>query len=462
LNFNTRLETEPEPEHQHQPETDQKSKRPSACVHPGMRATQQFSGTLQLFSVPEAIQFISGGAKSGTLRFSTPNPDLELRLHLKAGRIVGLSGRSVPRLSDVLLRQGIPPEVVGRLGMEMSQNKNPDALKSLLRSTLESALERRLMIGLLPIWEEREGSFEFAPSDNPPVTLEPGLAFENVALEVARRVDEFSRSMLNIAPADVYAIAERIGDFSERIAHLTAQDWALVNLIDGEQSLAQVGWQAVLCFDEVAGAVSALEAAGLIELRSAQRGLQIKYSRLQPGDLAPAFTLPSMDGGHFSLGALRGKRTLLAFHRHAGCPYCNLRMHELIQAHPQLTMAGVQVVAVFGSSVQGLRERVGLQQPPFTLVADEDDAIHTLYGTQRSLLGSLSPALLPKWLEGYRLASKHGIKHGSTDNQATRMPADFLIGPDLRLEGVLYGSNATEHMSIPALERWGIEGAFAS
>ena len=423
-----------------------------------MRAPQQFSGTLALFSVPEAIQFISGGGKSGTLRFSTPNPNLELRLHMKAGRIVGVAGRSVPRLSDVLLKQGIPADVVGRLGMEMSQNKNPDALKTLVRGTLEQALERRLVIGLLPIWEEREGSFEFAPSDDPPVTLEPGLAFENVAFELARRVDEFGRSMLNISPDDVYAIAERIGDFSDRIAHLTAQDWALVNLIDGEQPLAQIGWQSVMPFDEIARAVAALEAAGLIELRSAQRGQQIKYSRLQAGDLAPAFTLPTLDGGNFSLGALRGKRTLLAFHRHAGCPYCNLRIHELIQAHPQLEGAGVQVVAVFGSSVQGLQERVGTQQPPFTLVADEDDAIHTLYGTQRSLLGSLSPALIPKWLEGYRL----GIKHGSTDNQATRLPADFLIGPDLRLEGVLYGKNAVEHMPIAALERWGIEGVVAA
>jgi peroxiredoxin len=413
---------------------------------------------LALFSVPEAIQFISGGGKSGTLRFSTPNPNLELRLQMKAGRIVGVAGHSVPRLSDVLLKQGLPAEVVGRLGMELSQNKNPDALKSLVRGTLEQALERRLVIGLLPIWEEREGSFEFAPSDDPPVTLEPGLAFENVAFELARRVDEFGRSMLNISPDDVYAIAERIGDFSERIAHLRAQDWALVNLIDGEQPLAQIGWQAVMPFDEIARAIAALEAAGLIELRSAQRGQQIKYSRLQPGDLAPAFTLPTLDGGNFSLGALRGKRTLLAFHRHAGCPYCNLRIHELIQAHPQLERAGVQVIAVFGSSVQGLQKRVGMQQPPFTLVADEDDAIHTLYGTQRSLLGSLSPALIPKWLEGYRL----GIKHGSSDNQATRLPADFLIGPDLRLEGVLYGKNAVEHMPIAMLERWGIEGVIAT
>jgi hypothetical protein len=315
-----------------------------------VRAPQQFSGTLALFSVPEAIQFISGGSKSGVLRFSTPNPDLELRLFMKAGRIVGLSGRSVPRLSEVLLKQGIPADVVGRLGMEMSQNKNPDALKTLVRGTLETALERRLMIGLLPIWEEREGSFEFAPSDDPPVTLEPGLVFENIAFEVARRTDEFGRSLLNISPDDVYAIAERIGDFSERIAHLRAQDWSLVNLIDGEHSLAQIGMQAVLSFDQVANAIAALEAAGLIELRSAQRGQQIKYSRLQAGDLAPAFTLPTLDGSNFSLGALRGKRTLLAFHRHAGCPYCNLRVHELINAHPQLERAGVQVVAVFGSS----------------------------------------------------------------------------------------------------------------
>jgi peroxiredoxin len=431
-----------------------------------MMVTQQFTGTLQLFSVPEAIQFLAGAGKSGLLRFSTPNPNLELRLHLNAGRIVSVSGRSVPRLSDVLSRQGVPADAVARLGAERTQNaqgqnaqgqNSTDALKSLLRGTLETALERRLMIGLLPIWEEREGSFEFAPSENPPTTLEPGLAFENIAFEVARRVDEFGRSMMNISPDDVYAIAERVGDFSERVAHLRPHDWTLVNLIDGEQPLSQLGWRAVMPFDETARAIAALEAAGLIELRSAQRGQHIKYSRLQTGDFAPAFTLPALDGSSFSLGALRGKRTLLAFHRHAGCPYCNLRIHELIQAHPTLERCGVQVVAVFGSSVEGLRERVGTQHPPFALVADADDAIHTLYGTQRSLLGSLSPALLPKWLEGYRL----GVKHGSTDHQATRLPADFLIGPDLKIEAVLYGKNATEHLPIATLERWGTDGVAA-
>ena len=66
--------------------------------------------------------------------------------------------------------------------------------------------------------------------------------------------------------------------------------------------------QAVMPFDEIAKAIEALEAASLIELRSVQRGQKIKYSRLQAGDLVPAFTLTTLDGSNFSLGALRQTR----------------------------------------------------------------------------------------------------------------------------------------------------------
>jgi peroxiredoxin len=228
----------------------------------------------------------------------------------------------------------------------------------------------------------------------------------------------------------------------------------LLNLLDGESSLAQVGLQAVMPWDDLVRSVALLEAAGLIEPVIAQRGIQSKYTRLKRGDTAPGFTLSALDGSMMSLGSLRGRRTLLAFHRHAGCPFCNLRVHQLIQAYPRLQTAGVRVVAVFGSTVEGLRERVGKQKPPFPILADPDDAIHTLYGTNRSLFGLLDPRAMPKWLEGYRL----GIKHGSTDGEATRMPADFLIGTDLRIEAALYGANAAEHIGIADLEQWGLEG----
>ena len=417
-------------------------------------ASQTFSGTLEILSVAEVLQLVSSSQKTGVLRFIPNNTNLELKLALREGRLIGISGRSVPKLADVLLKFGVSAQTVGQLGGALSQSKNPQVLQVLGREKLEQCLRWRAEVGLFFLWDIKQGEFEFSTGE-PPSSFETGLALEPIMLEVARRTDELSHVLLpDVLPETIYNIAERVGDFSGSLRSLMPTHWNILNAIDGNTSLAEVGVHAVLPWDELVFHIIHLEQIGLIEPSAAQRGVQRKYSRLQIGNLAPAFTLPSLDGSNVSLGSLRGHKTLLAFFRHAGCPFCNLRVHQLIESYPRLERIGVQVVGVFGSSLESLRARVGQQRPPFALLADPDDAIHTLYGTHRSLLGfmaSFSPAGIGNYLEGLKL----GITHGSTDGEATRMPADFLIGRDLRIEAALYGGHASEHISIKALEQWG-------
>jgi peroxiredoxin len=432
------------------------------CVYPSMNGlvTATFGGTLEVLGVSEVLQLISSSKKTGVLRFSPSNPNLELKIAFRDGRVVGVSGRSVPKLADVLLKFGVSPQVVGSLGVALSQSKNPEALNIVGREKLEQCLRWRLEAGLLLLWQLQLGVFEFNHGE-PPSTLESGLNLEMVMLEVARRTDELSRVLLpDVTPETLYNIAERVGDFSSALRSLMPADWNLLNAIDGNSPLSAVAMNAVIPWDELIRGVNHLESIGFIEPSAAQRGVLRKYKRLQKTDLAPAFTLPTLDGSSVSLGSLRGKRTLLTFFRHAGCPFCNLRVHHLIEAYPRLERLGIQVIGVFGSSLEGLRARVGQQNPPFPLLADPDDAIHNLYGTGHSILGlmaSFAPNGLGAYLEGMRL----GITHGSTDGEATRMPADFLIGADLRIEAALYGGNAFEHISIKALEQWGQSGVVA-
>jgi peroxiredoxin len=417
-------------------------------------SAQTFSGTLDLLGVSEILQLVSSSQKTGVLRFIPDNPDLELKIAVRDGRVVGVTGRSVPKITDVLLKFGVPAQTVGALGAALNQSKNPQVLHALGREVLEKTLRWRLEFGLLPLWQQKTGAFEFAAIE-PPASLESGLTFEPIMLEVARRVDELAR-LPALPLGAVYNIAERVGDFSSALKTLMPPDWNLLNAIDGHADVLGVGAQTLQPLDELTQRLLHLEQVGLIEPSLARRGVQRKYTRLMRGNYAPAFTLPALDGSSFSLGSLRGKKTLLSFFRHAGCPFCNLRVHQLIEAYPRLQRLGVEVVGVFGSSLEGLRARVGQQRPPFPLLADPDDAIHTLYGTNRSLLGllaSFSPNGIGNYLEGLRL----GIQHGSTDGEATRMPADFLIAPDLKIEQALYGGNASEHISLKALEQWGME-----
>ena len=101
--------------------------------------------------------------------------------------------------------------------------------------------------------------------------------------------------------------------------------------------------------------------------------------RLKPGDTAPPFQATDLEGRLIELSDFRGKNLLLAFFRYASCPLCNLRINALIRHHDALQVFGLDIVAVFQSPPDRLRQYAGRQQPPFALVPDPDDGISTLY-----------------------------------------------------------------------------------
>jgi peroxiredoxin len=412
-------------------------------------APEKFSSPLNVLSLPEIFTVISNGMKSGVLHVKTTQESLEVKFSFKRGKLGGVIGRNVPRTSDTLLRLGVPEERVAQFVAGLSSGIESNAVP---REALERALKLRTEIGLLPVWENTNGSFDFTPMETPPGFLEPGLKIESLGLDMARRLDELNRFGGDQLGHDQIFAVVGIADYSQIQTQLNAGDWAILNALDGALTVAQVGSQTVMRFDDVARSIFKLEELGFIEDTRGQRSVTRKPVRLEMGVIAPHFSLSTMDGSSFNLGMLRGRRTLLSFFRHAGCPMCNLRVHELKLAYPRLQAAGISVVGVFGSSAQSMRDRVGTQQPPFPLLADPDDVIHDLYGTQRSLFGFLNPKAFKTYVNGIQL----GVKHGSPDGEALRMPADFLIGADLQIERALYGSHGAEHLGIEEIERWGM------
>ena len=91
--------------------------------------------------------------------------------------------------------------------------------------------------------------------------------------------------------------------------------------------------------------------------------------RRQPGDAAGHFRLAALDGSMFHLSSLAGKPYLLSFFRFASCPFCNLRMHELVKRFDELG-GDFTVVAVFDSPLDNLREHAERHHTPFPVLAD--------------------------------------------------------------------------------------------
>lgn len=164
----------------------------------------------------------------------------------------------------------------------------------------------------------------------------------------------------------------------------------------------------------------------------------------KPGDKVTAIRLPAIDGTLFDLDSLKGKPFMLSFFRFASCPFCNLRMHELVTKFPQFDN-GFTVVAVFDSPLDNLREHADRHHSPFPVLADENNAYYRLYDIQHSLWGVMKGMVLrmPKLM--YGMFGK-GYVPLRIKGSMTTMPADFLVDRQGIIREAYYGRDEGDHL----------------
>jgi peroxiredoxin len=168
--------------------------------------------------------------------------------------------------------------------------------------------------------------------------------------------------------------------------------------------------------------------------------------RLQAGQPAPDFLRPDIGGISIRLGDYRGRYLLLSFYRYASCPFCNLRVHELLQRLSEFEKRGLSLVGVFQSAREAIMDHVGKQQPPFPIIPDPAHDLYRRYGVETSL-----PALLLGLTVrmGRALkAMRKGFLPGRMEGHVTLVPADFLIGPDGNILIAYYGKDISDHLPI--------------
>lgn len=174
-------------------------------------------------------------------------------------------------------------------------------------------------------------------------------------------------------------------------------------------------------------------------------------ARLSAGDRAPSFTVIALGGGDVSLQDFREKRLLLSFFRYGSCPLCNLRMSFLIEAYPRLHIAGLEMVAVFESPPDVLRETVGRQRIPFPVIADPHRTLYKRYRVTPSLFGYVRGALR---FSAFREAFRKGFHLGRVDGAITQLPAEFLINEDGVIVRAYYGKDIGDHLPLDEIETW--------
>jgi peroxiredoxin Q/BCP len=110
---------------------------------------------------------------------------------------------------------------------------------------------------------------------------------------------------------------------------------------------------------------------------------------LNPGDLAPDFTLPDQSGTVVSLSGLRGQTVVLYFYPKAltaGCTTqaCGVRDHRV-----DYERAGAVVIGISPDPVRRVKQFDDKHGLRFPLLADEDHAVAEAYGvwTEKSMYG---------------------------------------------------------------------------
>lgn len=186
-------------------------------------------------------------------------------------------------------------------------------------------------------------------------------------------------------------------------------------------------------------------------------------TRLRAGQAAPLFDMVDMYGRPVSLMQCAGRRVLLAFHRAANCPLCSLRLWRLIQHYPTLQRQGVVVIAFFESAPVYAHLYLDRMRPPFPIIADLERQVYNLYGLETSLMGALVARLTRG--AAYREASRlHLGGHPwfsplKMDGHVGRLPADFLLDPDLRIRVAYYGHDAGDFLVYSEIESLVTPGA---
>jgi thioredoxin-dependent peroxiredoxin len=169
--------------------------------------------------------------------------------------------------------------------------------------------------------------------------------------------------------------------------------------------------------------------------------------------LAPDFSANDIFGQTIQLSAYRGSPVLLSFFRNSACALCNLRVHQLIQRYSAYHAAGLEVLAVFESPVESIRQYVGKQDAPFPIIANPLGELYTLYGVEVSEEKVNATITSIEGKERIQEAAEAGYQLvREAGSNFYRIPADFLIDADGRIHTALYTDWIGQHLSFEAIE----------
>jgi len=166
---------------------------------------------------------------------------------------------------------------------------------------------------------------------------------------------------------------------------------------------------------------------------------------------AAGFIKDDIYGKKYSLEDFRGSKVCLSFLRVASCPFCNLRVHELIKRQSDWKNKNVNTIVVFASAEEEIMKYSGKKDPPLIILADPDEELYKKYGIGHSLAGKFKAMLRVKTIMEIIAG---GFFNLSALFDKSILTGDFLIDGDGIVKMAYYGRDFGDHLSFDEIENW--------
>jgi len=175
---------------------------------------------------------------------------------------------------------------------------------------------------------------------------------------------------------------------------------------------------------------------------------------------APVFKLKDVYGRMIDLEEYRSKKVFIGFFRHAGCPFCNIRVHALMKVREELKAKGMEMIFFFESKDSVLlRSTFHKEISPIPLISDPAKKIYDAYGLENSVYKS-TVSHITTFVQTAFKANALGVPiHLMSGGESiTTMPAEFLIKEDLIIQDVFYSDRLNDRMDIQRIRTFAETG----
>lgn len=176
--------------------------------------------------------------------------------------------------------------------------------------------------------------------------------------------------------------------------------------------------------------------------------------KVKDGQQAPDFKVKDLDGNTIWLQQFVGRKVHLVFYRFAGCPFCNLRFHQIDQLADAYRKSNTVLISVYESSAENMRDMMADEKFYSIMIPNSDSSLYQLYDLDRSTWGLFKYLFfgggLADVMKGMKLFKKKVKNDGHTD----RIEAEFLIDENGKVVNAHYGEIPGQFIPIAEIKNF--------